>query len=250
MDRFPETSWDPDLEGVETLLAAAPVLDSGMIPTASNYVFLIEMADDAAGTGYGVYKPERGEAPLWDFPPSLYKREVAAYLVSEALGWRVVPPTIARGDGLEHGTGSLQLYIPNDQQRTFFDLRDDHGERMRQFATFDWLINNADRKGGHVLIDARDRIWGIDNGLAFHVEEKLRTVIWDYAEEAVPSQLLPDIKRLCGDLEGDSALRRALSDFLDSDELEMLHSRAVEILRERTLPQPPDWRRPYPWPLI
>ncbi|MEE9278098.1 MAG: SCO1664 family protein [Dehalococcoidia bacterium] len=250
MERFPTSSWSPDRADIETLLVTSAVSDSGLIPSASNYVFLVELESESAGTGYAVYKPLRGETLLWDFPPDLYKREVASYVVSQALGWRLVPPTVPRDDGLEHGLGSLQLYIPSDQHCTFFDLRDEHADAMRRFATFDWLVNNADRKGGHVLLDADGHVWGIDNALTFHTEEKLRTVIWDYAGEEVPESLLPDIERLLGQLEPECELWQRLEGALEGAELEMLRERARAVLRERRFPHPPDWRRPYPWPLI
>ena len=250
MDSFPETAWDPARPDIERLLLEAEVMDSGLIPSASNYVFVLALQDGEAGTGHAVYKPARGEAPLWDFPPDLYQREVASYVVSEAIGWRLVPPTILREEGLPHGTGSVQAYIPNDQNCTFFDLRDANGDAMRRLATFDWLTNNADRKGGHVLQDGEGHIWGIDNALSFHVEEKLRTVIWDYAGEPVPEPLLADVASFVEAVTPESAVWASLSDHLESVELEQLRTRGEEILRERVFPQPPDWRRPYPWPLI
>ena len=250
MDRFPETSWDPDDDQIEARIATAEVRDSGMIPGTSNYVFLLELDGGPSGIGYAIYKPLRGEAPLWDFPPSLYKREVACYVVSKALGWKLIPPTVAREEGVEHGAGSLQLFIPTDHRCTFFDLREEHADVMRRFATFDWLVNNADRKGGHLIQGQSGQIWGIDNGLSFHVEEKLRTVIWDYAGEPVPEALLPDIERFAAELEPETPLGQELGAYLDPDELEMLLERSRAILRDPVFPHPPDWRRPYPWPLI
>ena len=249
MDRFPTDSWSPTRADILSLLAQAPVVDEGLIPSASNYVFLVALEDAGAGRGYAIYKPSRGEAPLWDFPPELHRREYASYLLSEALGWRIVPPTVVREQGLEHGVGSLQLYIPHDPDHTFFDLRDRFPEEMRRFALFDWLANNADRKGGHVILGADEQLWGIDQGLTFHVEEKLRTVIWDYAGEAVAPGLLAGVEAVAAHLpEGDLALQ--LRDCLAPAELEMLRERAAAILREGRLPQPPTDRRPYPWPLI
>ena len=250
MDRFPQTSWDPQRPDIERLLREAAVQDTGLIPSASNYVFLVALRDSDAGSGYAVYKPARGEAPLWDFPPDIYQREVASFLVSAALGWGLVPPTVLRAEGLPHGPGSVQAFIPTDHGCTFFDLRDDHPEAMRRFAAFDWLTNNADRKGGHVLQGPGGRLWGIDNALSFHVEDKLRTVIWDYAGEPVPEPLLADIDAFLAALTPPSQLWRDLAPHLSESELRQLLVRAAEILRERVFPHPPDWRRPYPWPLI
>ena len=251
MRGLPDASWDPGRPDIEELLVSAAVVDSGMIASSSNYVFLVELqAPEDAEPGYAVYKPEKGETPLWDFPPSLYKREVATYLVSRALGWELVPPTVERSEGLEHGVGSLQLFIPGDQSCTYFDLRHDHSETMRRFAAFDWLTNNADRKGGHVLQANDGHLWGIDHGLTLHVEEKLRTVIWDYAGERLPAPWLQDIAALLAQLEGENTLSTELGRYLLPEEMETLRERGAAIVREPILPAPPDWRRPYPWPLI
>ena len=249
MDRFPGYSWRPDRPDIHTLLAKAPVVDEGLILSASNYVFLAALEDADAGRGYAIYKPRRGVAALWDFPPDLHRREYASYIVSEALGWCVVPPTVIREQGLEHGVGSLQLYIPHDQHHTFFDLRERFPAEMQRFAVFDWLINNADRKAGHVILDASGYLWGIDQGLTFHVEEKLRTVIWEYAGAAIAPGLLADIERLAAQLV-DGAVALQLRDCLTPAEVEMLTKRAAAIVRAGRLPEPPKDRRPYPWPLI
>lgn len=255
MDRFPDRAWDPGRPDIARLLRESAVTDSGLIPSASNYVFVLALApprdaDGDPGPGAAVYKPARGETPLWDFPPDLYRREVASYVVCEAIGWRLVPPTIVRDDGLPHGPGSLQAFIPSDRDATYFDLRADHADAMRRMATFDWLTNNADRKGGHVLRGEDGTIWGIDNALSFHVEDKLRTVIWDYAGEPVPPALLADVEAFLGRFQPESPLWASLADYLEADEREALRARAGQILESRVFPQPPDSRRPYPWPLI
>lgn len=250
MNRFPATSWDLNRADLAAILERAAVLDMGMIPTASNYVFLLALDDPDAGPGYAIYKPRKGEAPLWDFPPGLDQREVATYRVSEALGWRLVPPTVRRTEGLPHGVGSVQAYVPADHHCTFFELRDAHADAMRRMALFDWLTNNADRKGGHVLLGPGGQIWGVDNGLAFHVDEKLRTVIWDYAGEPVPAALLNDVAAFADAFTPDSALWRDLAAYLAADELAMLGRRAAAILEAGHYPPPPEDRRPYPWPVI
>ena len=249
MDRFPRHSWSPDHPDIHTLLAKAPVVDEGLILSASNYVFLAALEDATAGRGYAIYKPRRGVAALWDFPPDLHRREYASYVVSEALGWRIVPPTIVREEGLEHGIGSLQLYIPHDHHHTFFDLRSRFPAEMQRFAVFDWLTNNADRKAGHVILDASEHLWGIDHGLTFHPEEKLRTVIWDYAGIAIAPALLTDIERLAAQL-FDGAIVLQLRECLTPAEVEMLGKRAAAIVQAGRLPEPPRDRRPYPWPLV
>ena len=251
MERFPERSWDPSNPRTTEWLCTAEVTDGARIPYASNYVFLLELRhDDADHLGYAVYKPARGENPLWDFPANLYRREVAAYRVSQSLGWNLIPPTVERADGLEYGVGSLQAYVPTDYRRTFFELRDDYGDIMRQFALFDWLANNADRKGGHVLLGENNHLWGIDNGLCFHVDEKLRTVIWDYAGDPIPPEQLIDIERLLVELEHGGPAQELLTGLLSEAEVAILATRARRALEQGHLPEPPAGRRSYPWPLV
>ncbi len=251
MERFPEQSWDPLDDRVAGWMATATVSDGARIPYASNYVFLLELQhDEAPVPGYAVYKPGKGENPLWDFPPNLYRREVAAYRLSAALGWHLIPPTIEREAELEYGVGSLQAYIPTDYGCTFFELREQYADEMRRFAVFDWLSNNADRKGGHVLKGQADQLWGIDNGLSFHVDDKLRTVIWDYAGEAIPPALIDDVATLIPQLAPGGEAEAALSGLLSAEEIAMLQLRAELVVAEGHLPSPPSDRRPYPWPLV
>ncbi len=251
MERFPEQSWDPLDERVPSWLSTATVTDGARIPYASNYVFLLELQhDEAPIPGYAVYKPGKGENPLWDFPPNLYRREVAAYRLSAALGWDLIPPTIERESGMEYGVGSLQAYIPTDYTCTFFELREEYADDMRRFALFDWIANNADRKGGHILKGIGDQLWGIDNGLSFHHEEKLRTVIWDYAGESIEPALIADVENLVATLSEDGETASSLSDLLSVDEIEVLRRRAIRVLDEGRLPDPPTGRRSYPWPLV
>ena len=127
-----------------------------------------------------VYKPAQGERPLWDFPGGLFRREVAAYVLSESLGWGLVPETVARPDG-PFGPGSVQRFVPEDGTSHYFTLREDEAWHpvLMKLCAFDVVANNADRKSGHVLL-AEDRLWAIDNGLCFNRHDKLRTVIWDF----------------------------------------------------------------------
>ena len=251
MDGFPERNWHPLDPEIERRLRESEVVDGGRIPYASNFVFLLELRDDGADEpGYAIYKPARGENPLWDFPPDLYKREVAAYRLSRELGWNLIPPTIEREDGLEYGTGSLQTYIPTNYRCTFFDLREEHPERLQQFALFDALANNADRKGGHILQASDGNLWGIDNALCFHEEEKLRTVIWDWASQPIAEAHQADIARLLEGLNAEGDIQEALNPYLSESELIALAIRATDLLQSKTLPEPPPDRRSYPWPLI
>jgi uncharacterized repeat protein (TIGR03843 family) len=151
----------------------------GMMRYSSNYTFLVTM-EKGDYCLPAIYKPRRGERPLWDFPDgTLYKREHASYLTSETLGWGLVPPTVAR-DG-SHGVGSVQFYIDHDPNVNYFSFDDTLTPQLARLCLFDVLVNNADRKGGHCLLDANNQLWGIDHGITFNADHKLRTVIWDFA---------------------------------------------------------------------
>jgi hypothetical protein len=247
---MPSQPWLPDREGIEELLMKAEPVEASLLAAGSNYVYLLRMADSAGGEGYAVYKPQRGEAPLSDFPDgTLYKRERAAYVVSEALGWGLIPPTVVREDGLGAGLGVLQLFVEHDPAQNYFTLKDDHAETMMKVAVYDWLTNNADRKGGHCLLAADNRIWCIDQGLTFHDEDKLRTVIWEFQGQAPPATLVQDIERFREQLDNNGPLRSELEGLLFNQELRRLNERAEMIVGGAVLPPPPPWR-PYPWPMV
>ncbi len=200
------SGWRPDvgpgLDSVTELLRTSGVSVAGRLPWSSNLTFLVTL--DPVGPEpvvHAVYKPGRGERSLWDFPDGLYRREVVAYVLSEALGWGLVPPTVERFDG-PFGPGSLQLFVAADYEQHYFTLFDAGGREaaLRTVCAFDVVANNADRKSGHVLEGPDGRLWAIDHGLCFHQQPKLRTVIWDFAEESVPTGLLDDLTRLASDL--------------------------------------------------
>jgi hypothetical protein len=185
----------------------------GQFLSGSNYTFLGNLTLEGECIQV-VYKPIRGEQPLWDFPHgSLARREVAAYLVSEALGWELVPPTIYRKDG-PLGAGSLQQYIEHDPNDHYFNFEDKDRQRLRPVVVFDLILNNADRKGGHILRGEDDHLWLIDHGLCFHAEEKLRTVVWDFSGEAIPPELIDDLTRLVELLKEGKSLYTALQSSL------------------------------------
>ncbi len=226
-------------------LRTAQLGDGWLHPEGSNYTFVVALRSDERA-GYGVYKPQRGEAPLEDFPPgTLYRRECAAWELSTLLGWGLVPPTVEReGDA---GVGSLQLFVPSADESNYFTLREAHPERARTLAAFDVLANNADRKGGHVFVGTDGGVWAIDNGLTFHAGHKLRTVVWDFAGEPVPPGLLADVERALAGLDGEpGAPLRAL---LAPDEVAALGERMAGLLAAPVLPTPRT-RRDLPWPWL
>jgi uncharacterized repeat protein (TIGR03843 family) len=215
----------------------------------SNYTFLVDIVSGDLKF-QAVYKPTRGERPLWDFPASsLAHRETAAYLVSQALGWNMVPETVYRRKA-PVGPGSLQRYIEHDAELHYFTLSPADRQRLRPVALFDLLVNNADRKGGHILMDSQGQIWLIDHGLCFHVEDKLRTVVWDFAEEPIPPELCQNLEALQAQLEPGCDFYEALSAHLSRGELRALHRRATWLLEDGFFPNPQADRRPYPWPPI
>lgn len=217
----------------------------------SNYTFLVTVRYEGRELP-AVYKPSRGEQPLWDFPDNtLAKREVAAYLLSEALGLNFVPYTTLREDGPFYGPGSLQQYIEYDPEYHYFSFSDEDKARLRPVVLFDVLANNADRKGSHVLIEKdTNKLWVIDHGLCFHEQEKLRTVLWDFAGERIPDPLLTCLASLPASLTSASELRSALRPLLSAREISALASRAKSLLASRIFPTPARDRRSYPYPPI
>jgi len=212
----------------------------------SNYTFLVKLNCDGREIS-AVYKPSRGEQPLWDFPDNtLAQREVAAYLISEALGFHFVPFTTLREDG-PLGPGSLQQYIEYDPEYHYFNFTQEDKERLRPAVLFDLLVNNADRKGSHVLVESgTNKIWLIDHGICFHEYDKLRTVIWDFAGERIPDELLSTLS--C--LSSDKNLLADLQRYLSLGEITALRSRAKALMKSRVFPEPPPGRRAFPYPPI
>jgi Phosphatidylinositol 3- and 4-kinase len=232
-----------------------PLLERGafdgieLIPWGSNYTFAALLRGDDGACCYGVYKPRRGEVPLRDFPSgTLYKREVAAYRFATHLGWDLVPPTIVREDG-PHGIGSLQLYVePRAGASGQYDrLRETHRCDLQRMGVFDLLTNNADRKGGHCLLDVRGHVWGIDHGLTFHHVPKLRTVIWDYCGEQIPAELVHQLTAVRRNRARMAALEADLRPLLSEQELETLVQRWDRVLANPCFPQLDPYRN-VPWP--
>ncbi|MDN4645648.1 SCO1664 family protein [Arthrobacter sp. PsM3] len=227
-----------------TLLGEGGVELLGRIPRGSNAAFLVLVScgDDSA---YAVYKPESGERPLLDFEPGLYRRERAAYLLSEHLGWGIVPPTVIRADA-PLGIGSLQWFVDCDVSEHYFTLYADSPATHRvllQIALFDCIANNTDRKSGHVLRGHDGLVWGIDHGLCFSAGFKLRTVIWDFAGAPIPAALLEDITPLA------EAVPPEVAGLLDDAEVTALQRRVQRLLLSGMLPVDRTGMR-YPWPLV
>jgi uncharacterized repeat protein (TIGR03843 family) len=255
------------------LLERGRIEIEGRLADASNTTLRAEITLDGL-TRRCVYKPVRGERPLWDFPDgTLAGREVSAYLVSRATGWDVVPPTILRDGPL--GPGALQLWIDEpgqvgaligfvpayDVPAGWFPVaaaRDDDGDayalahaddpRLARLAVFDAVINNADRKGGHVLYPATGGVHGVDHGVSFHVENKLRTVLWGWTGKPLPPEACEVLTRLREQLAG--PLGAALEEHLTVSEVQHVGLRVKRLLRSARFPQPPaDWPA-IPWPPI
>lgn len=231
------------------LLRTGRIRPRGLMPDCSNYTCLAQVCGEGGQEMLAVYKPASGETPLGDFPTgTLGKREVAAYLVDTVLEWRIVPPTVYRRDG-PLGPGSLQQFIVADLREHYFTLMPERADDFRVMAAFDCLVNNADRKSGHCLLDGDGHIWGVDNGLTFHPLPKLRTVIWEFATEAVPRRLRLDAQRLYAGIQADADWLRPLSDLLMPVELRALAQRARRLAQQGRYPEPSS-RWAYPWPLI
>ncbi|MEO6987041.1 MAG: SCO1664 family protein [Aquihabitans sp.] len=244
------TDDDATFAAREQILRSSDLRVLGRMRWSSNVTLLCELVDPTNTSdpevvrGRAIYKPHAGEQPLWDFPDGLYRREVGAYHLAQALGWDLIPPTVER-DG-PHGVGSVQWFVEADFDRHYFEQREDPAlhPQLRRMAAFDMVANSTDRKGGHVLIDADDHLWGIDNGLCLHAEFKLRTVIWDFAGEPLDEGLVEDL-----DTFAQAPLIDDLATLLDPFEREALQTRARALVTSGRLPVDPTGRR-YPWPLV
>lgn len=248
-----------ELTDPSAFLERADVELEGRMPWSSNATFLatlvcddVEQADGTSGrvVQQAIYKPVRGERPLWDFEPGLDKRERAMYLLSEHLGFALVPPTVIRDGPL--GEGSYQWFVPADHSEhyfTIFEQRPHLHDRLRDLAVLDVLANNTDRKSGHCLLqpgdtDADDRVWAIDNGLCFSAPFKLRTVIWEFGGDSIDDAVLDRVAPLVEQVPDDVAT------LLDDHEVEAIRARATKLVTERVFPCEDGSHRSYPWPLV
>jgi uncharacterized repeat protein (TIGR03843 family) len=240
----PEPPADP--AAVARLLATGDVEITGRMPWSSNGTFLVEVTScEGDARCLGIYKPQRGERPLWDFPPGLWRREVAAHRLSAWLGHDLVPVTVARAEA-PFGEGSIQQFIPFDADAHYFTLYEDEARHddLRRLAIFDLVINSTDRKGGHVLLGRDGSIRAIDNGLSFHAEFKLRTVIWEFGGDVMRGDEVEPVERLV-----DEGVPANVSVLLDPFERDALLARARAVVTERRFPIDTTGRR-YPWPLV
>jgi uncharacterized repeat protein (TIGR03843 family) len=220
----------------------------GEMPNSSNYTFAATIRQPELEC-LAIYKPQRGERPLWDFRRgTLCLREYATFLVAMSLGWIIVPPTVLRRG--PHGLGAVQLFVDTVPGANFFTLRDEHAPVFQRMCAFDYIVNNADRKGGHCLLASDGRIWGIDHGITFHTEYKLRTVIWDWASEPLPPDIVADIDELQATLAKPSDLTTALNHLLDAVEMQALRQRVDTLLTARRFPDPLPNFPNVPWPLL
>jgi len=229
----------PWSDEVQATLAKGKVVACQPILSGSNYTFLCAL-DGAPGASekqqlLAVYKPRRGEVPLWDFPDgTLYRREMAAYVVSRAIGWPLIPPTVVR-DG-PYGVGSLQLFMPPGDRSSFFRFQGLHQDELRQITLFDHLVNNADRKPSHFIKAHDGRVWAIDHGLTFHEDWKLRTVVFDFCEEPVPESLVADLAALREGPARLDALRAELGDLISRHEFDTFLRRVDYFISNRAFP--------------
>ncbi|NDK89371.1 SCO1664 family protein [Gordonia desulfuricans] len=280
-DRVPH---DPDESSADATADLAAILRDGelgilgRIPTASNATLVCEATLDDSVVRC-VYKPVRGEVPLWDFPDgTLAGREVASFLISDALGWGTVPTTVLRDGPL--GIGMVQRWVDTpdpeaepprielvdlcppeavpDGYRSILRALDGRGDpvelvhaddpRLQRMAVLDLVLNNADRKGGHVLEGLDGGVYGVDHGICLHGDDKLRTVLWGWAGEPIPAHLIADVERLADDLESPSSrLRADLAHHITADEIDALTMRSIIVAESSTMPTPPP-HRPIPWP--
>jgi len=225
------------------ILSTGDIDVEGRMPDSSNGTFLVTVTLGDVSLR-AIYKPLRGERPLWDFPSGLYKREIAAHRLSEAMGFRLVPLTIER-DG-PAGVGSLQQFVEADFREhyfTLFESRSHLHDQFRRLAAFDIVANNTDRKSGHCLVDADERVWAIDNGLCFSADFKLRTVIWEFGGEPLSTEILDAVRRVA------SSPPVEVMALLDDDEAMAMVERAEMLAEGGMFPIDPTGRR-YPWPIV
>jgi hypothetical protein len=229
-----------------TLLETGELEVLGLLPRASNFTFLARVSGDDE-QALAVYKPQSGEAPLWDFPDgTLAAREVAAFVVATDLGWPRVPPTVLR-DGPE-GPGSVQRFVAFEPDRHYLTMQHERPDDFRRVALFDVVVNNADRKSGHCLLAEDGGLFVVDHGVCFHEEPKLRTVIWEFAGEPITAETAGEMEAF-GLRLTEGPLRERLGSLLSRAEIDALDRRLHDLLASGRFPQPGPGR-PFPWPVV
>ena len=221
----------------QDLIENGEIVACQLTPAGSNYTFLaqLELGDQK---GLAIYKPRDGESPLWDFPTgTLYKREYAAYLLSEVLGWDFIPYTVIR-DG-PYGIGSVQQFVEHDPKQNYYNLPENNADQLQMIACFDLVANSTDRKANHLLVDGSGKLWGIDNALTFHSDMKIRTVIWDFCGDRIPKQYLGTLRKLAKQLQAPEGRLSELLDLLEPGEAAALLRRVEWVLSEKVYPGSP-----------
>ena len=232
--------------GIPPVLADGDLELLGLLPRSSNYAFLAR-ATLGEEEMLAVYKPRRGESPLWDFPEgTLCNREAAAFVIAHALGWPNVPPTLLRSG--PEGEGAVQRFIPFEPAEHAFTLQERFPAAFRRLALFDVVANNADRKSGHCLLGRDGELFVVDHGTCFSEEPKLRTVLWDYVDEPISAADSTDLQRLQDTL-GFGPTRARLDELLSAAEVGALIARLDALVTAGRFPQPGPGR-PYPWPMV
>lgn len=261
----------PEADVLELLETGDLVVEGRM--TAASNATLYASVSRGSTTAHCIYKPVAGERPLRDFPRStLSRREVAAYLVSHATGWDVVPPTVWRAEA-PFGEGSVQLWIEDDGSELVdvvpaggvpagwlpvLQAQDGEGSdvvlvhaddpRLARMVVFDAVIDNADRKGGHVLVDVDGHVWGVDHGLSFNTDDKLRSVLWGWQGRALPPDCCDVLAALATDLTDGEPLATALAPLLSAAEIRRTRGRVAALLRAGRFPRPDAYGPVIPWP--
>lgn len=249
MDRSHHDSEQTGATSTLEVLLHGTIEVEGRLPYSSNYSLLTQVVHGEE-TIYAVYKPLHGERPLWDFPQgTLYRREIAAYIVSEALGFSFVPPTVSR-DG-PYGTGALQQFIYHNPESHLLTMQHEGGyeQDLLRLAAFDYLVNNADRKSGHCLKGLDGRLWAIDHGICFHHEYKLRTVLWDFAGLPLSPDILQAFRSFQHMLKQQHAASSVLKALLFAGELRALHQRLSHLIQTGVYPEPGPGPN-IPWPPV
>lgn len=240
----------PENLALITALQDGTIELEGQFLNSSNYTFLCKLVHET-NLYQVVYKPRKGEQPLWDFPEgTLTKREAAAFLVSEWLGWNLVPACLYRTRKTPLGAGSVQIYVEHDLEQHYFNFTADQKLALQPVVLFDLIVNNADRKGGHIFFDEKQHLWAIDHGLCFHVEDKLRTVIWDFAGLEISTELLQAVRQFINEMGKASFKYEALARLIRASEIRAMLKRCEHILENPHYIFPPTDRRPYPWPPV